>query len=123
MSFDIHDFARSKHGAERALHVERAAARLRLAERGLVAAENLTGDPHWDSFLQILQGQLDAMKELLAATLEKLTSWQSTPERERLCAEALVLRTQIDLMEKIVQIPKVLREDGERAREFLRLVS
>lgn len=121
MAFERAEFDQKIRGVREQRSQEQTAFRLRLAERGAVAAEKLTGDPNWDAFASILQGQIDAARTSRGQILERLGSgYVDAAERERLAQEAVRLHTIATTLDLVLTVPKVLREDGERAREAFR---
>lgn len=90
--------------------------------QGEVEAGRLTEDTHWNVFLQILQGQIDAMQATLGFHEEEALASRPTEPwaREHHRTEALILRAIIDTLGRVQEIPKAMREDAGKAAEILK---
>lgn len=90
-------------------------------KRAALSAESVTGDPHWDLFLSIvnerikdLQGQLNVAMESLKTSDEFTTS--------ELINQKLAVRLagkQIEALEWVVKLPAQLMEQGDQSKQLL----
>lgn len=90
----------------------------RLAQAA-VAAEHLTGDPHWDGFLQALQhrrNEAEARLEDLKAALLLVDGHDLAALKIRAC----IAKAEIDTLETVIALPQQMRETGEEAKAALR---
>ena len=97
---------------------------LRFLTQAEVAAERLTGDPHWDTFLQILQAERDGCVAQEAVMQKKACDPLTTDleELQRCRIQAIILRTTVDTLDRVLDLPKAMKKRGGRARELLEKV-
>ncbi len=95
---------------------------IRRVALGTVPAKQLTGDPHWDTFLSVVQSkivdvtsEIESRKSVLVDGLD--TNHESLLEQKMILWK---LRSRLDTLEEIVGIPKDLLAQGEKAQELLK---
>lgn len=88
-----------------------------LAAQAAVLVENLTGDKHWDYFLQCLQGKVEHAQEAERSQLAALTNPKlvdhDTIIRLKMGLEGI--RTTIDVLEWVIALPHEIKETGKVA--------
>jgi|TARA_Y100000310_G_scaffold153951_1_gene153512 hypothetical protein len=126
MAFDRQDWqdslaAKRKERDDKALaNIQR---EIQMTAKAAVDAEALTGDPHWDVFLQYIQAAIDGAvleRDGLAAThiLDVDASWDDESIRHAR-ARMLCCKERIRVLEAILTIPADLKS---KAEEVLSLV-
>jgi hypothetical protein len=118
--FDRQDYEEHLETVKRDLLQSRRHELERLAQAP-VAMAALTGDPNWDVFLQILQADLEKVRIALEALKERMVdSIDVNPETlvlERI--QAKVYQSQILTLEKVIGLPKQIKEEGVEAQKDL----
>lgn len=91
-----------------------------LAAQAAVLAENLTGDEHWDYFLQCLQGALEASQSDETMLLERLASEHSVDHDTimRLKLALMDARATIRTLKWTIALPHEIKETGKVAQEL-----
>lgn len=121
MSYERSEFLKSLGRArkERA-QTERTA--LETLRRSEVAAQNVTGDEHWDHFLSILTARLEDRKKDLSALLDRIAKTDDYTQdallREKIIARRLA--TEIETLESVLRLPSEMILHGKQAEELLR---
>lgn len=95
------------------------------AIRSEVSATKLTGDRHWDRFLEHIQGVIDQKKEQKQRTEADLCS-PSVVDHEQIVKLKLRLREDagwIDALELVQTLPQELQDLGGEARKWFRWFS
>ena len=89
-----------------------------------VSASKLTGDVHWDGFLQLLQGRLDDLLEAEVRARDILLSPEvvGIEEMTRAKIDGVSSRAQIDILEWAMTLPKEMRKASSNAKDTLRLM-
>lgn len=94
---------------------------LEMMAQAAVAAENLTGYPEWDLFLSYIQAAIETTKghqtSFDAILKDPLITDENELRRARIayfqCAERVLA------WEVVLQLPKDLKESGEKAKDIL----
>jgi hypothetical protein len=120
MSFGYDEFSalREEHRRKK---VQEKAGDLRVVAQAVVPMSALTGDPHWDVFLQVLQGAIKQAEKSLAA-LDAHARGANDFSYKRLVelqVERRLLAERIKTIQEIRDLPKALKEEGEKAAELL----
>ena len=103
---------------EQALH---SASNLRALGRAELSISQVTGDEHWDSFLQLIQGRLEekrAQRDQASTALEESNDF--SPDvliRQKLLARQHCL--EIEALEWVIGLPKIIMEQSAKAKEPL----
>ncbi len=93
---------------------------VRLALQAAVLAENLTGDKHWDHYLQCLQGSMEDFKEGERQNLELLAD-------PRLVDHSDILRLKLALADiggairalmYAIELPQTIKTAGKEAKSL-----
>ncbi len=91
---------------------------IKLALQAAVLAENLTGDKHWDHYLQCLQGEVERAREAERSQIEALTNPRlvdhDTIIRLKMGLEGI--RTTIYVLEWAIGLPSEIKETGKAAK-------
>lgn len=90
-------------------------ARIDLLVQAEIAAENLTRDPHWDAFLQVLQQSRNDAAQRLEDLRAGLTL-TAPNELHQLQMEAAVTEREIETLDRVIALPARMREAGQEAR-------
>lgn len=94
---------------------------LEAIQQAAVKAENLTGDPLWDTYLSYVQAGIERMEMVRDACLEKLGS-SSLVDQNQIMATKVALaeaKAMIEAWQAVLSLPKDLKENGGKAEEFL----
>jgi len=97
------------------------ASNLRALSRAELSVSHVTGDEHWDSFLQLIQGRLEEKRSQRAQALTALEA-SNDFSADTLITQKLIVRQlgcEIEALEWVIELPKIIREQGERAKELL----
>jgi hypothetical protein len=83
--------------------------------------EKLTGDPHWNLFLQLLQGQVEETEQQLEQMREML-GLHSMPADSlvELNTRVAACRSRIFTLREVMDLPKQLMEQGQEALGWLK---
>lgn len=94
---------------------------LQAVRRAALSADAVTGDSHWDHFLEVVQEKIDVkQKELDGAALALKTSDDFSPEtmiNQKLAVR--LLGREVEALGWVINLPQQLREQGDRASELL----
>ncbi len=123
MAFDYSDWQSQNHrlrGLQESLQDRQKLDRF--AAQGVVPMQNLTGQPEWDLFLQLIQGRIDQYRGMLQSLQDQDLSATSVSHDELLSAQLnrRMLKNQIDILEEILGWPKELVEHGQKALKRMR---
>lgn len=119
MSFGREDYEEMLQ-TETARRLQEREHEIRKLEQAEVASDLLTRDSHWDAFLQILQAESNFCAKQRREVEERICDPQRDSEQvAKLRMEGLRLRTIIETLEHVIQLPKAMKERGEKARGIL----
>ena len=93
---------------------------LRARHHAALSISEVTGDEHWDRFLEIVQGRIVDVTKMRDEALERLKT--SDDFTETLINQKLAVRLygrDIEALQWVVRLPKDILEDGDRAKELL----
>ncbi len=97
------------------------ASNLRALSRAELSISQVTGDEHWDSFLQLIQGRLEekrTQRSQASTALEESNDFSP----EVLINQKLIVRQlgcEIEALEWVIGLPKFIIEQGAKAKELL----
>jgi nitroreductase len=93
---------------------------IKLALQAAVLATNLTGDQHWDYYLQCLQGHIEAFREAEAANMELLADTRLVAHDDILRVKMALaeIRATIKALQWAVELPSTIKDDGKKAKAF-----
>jgi hypothetical protein len=120
MAYERKDFddLMEKHGIER---VRRLAPSLRAQEHAALSASQITGDEHWDHFLEVVQARIKVCIAERDKAVEALkNSDDFSPEilvNQKLAAR--LFGKEVKALEWVIELPKIIMEQGEQARKLL----
>ena len=91
---------------------------IKIALQAAVQAENLTGDKHWDYYLQCLQGEVDAHKAAAATMLERLADPRLVDHNTILQMKMALtdINARIVALEWAIRLPHEIKETGKAAK-------
>lgn len=94
---------------------------LRQATQAEVAAEQLTGDPHWKVYQQILSGSRKTVSEHRAGLVAQLASPRLVDHERMIALKILIAECDgmLAAWETAITLPKALKEDAETAAEHV----
>ena len=101
--------------------VRRQAPDLRAQGRAALSVSQVTGDKHWDQFLQVVQAKIEERtveRDRASEALNKSDDFST----EILINQKLAVRLfgrEIEALEWVIGLPKIIMEKGERAKELL----
>lgn len=95
---------------------------LRIAQQGAVEAQRLTGDPHWDVYLQVLQGRVDTVRKVLESHELRLADPDIVEYADIIATKAQVARSKAEIaaLEFAMQVPVDLIKNGTDAAAALK---
>ena len=95
---------------------------LRHIIQGQAPMESLTNSPEWEIFRQICQGWIDHLESKLGDVAPAFLNPETVTHEQMLELKfrSLILGSRVDTLREVIEMPKVIIEDGERARELLR---
>ena len=101
--------------------IRRQAPDLRAQERAALSTSQVTGDEHWDRFLEVVQARIKecAVERDKAAEALK-NSDDFSPEtlvKQKLAAR--LYGKEVDALKWVIDQPRIIMEKGERAKELL----
>jgi hypothetical protein len=94
---------------------------LQAVQRSALAADQITGDEHWDHFLSILNARIEKLALEVEAAVESLKNSDNF-NAENLIAQKLVVRLlgrEIQALDWVIELPKVIMEQGADAKKLL----
>ena len=93
---------------------------VRLALQAAVLAENLTGDKHWDHYLQCLQGSMEDFKEGERQNLELLADPRLVDHSDilRLKLALADMRGAIRALMYAIELPQTIKTAGKEAKSL-----
>jgi formate dehydrogenase maturation protein FdhE len=101
--------------------VRKQAPDLRAQGRAALSASQVTGDEHWDRFLQVVQARIEECAAERDGAAEALkNSDDFSPEtlvKQKLAAR--LYGKEVDALKWVISLPQIIMEKGERARELL----
>lgn len=121
MGYDREEWEKSQKERATFLELQKRVAHLRVARQAAVTAEKLTGDPHWNAFLQMLQAEIEDLRAKASAEREKAMGNRplDTAEREMHRIEALVCEAVAGTLERVQGFPAELLRQGREADQLL----
>ncbi len=101
--------------------IRRQAPDLRAQERAALSTVYVTGDEHWDYFLQIVQAKIEGL------TVERDKATEALKNSDDFSTEILINQKlavrlfgkEIEALEWVIELPQIIMEKGERAKELL----
>jgi hypothetical protein len=120
MAYERKDFddLMEKQGIER---VRRLAPHLRAQEHAALSASQITGDEHWDHFLEVVQARIKVCiteRDKAAEALKNSDDFSpETLVNQKLAAR--LFGKEVKALEWVIELPKIIMEQGERAKELL----
>src|SRR3990167_9654461 len=99
---------------QQALHQRNRALDLAVLHSAAVKAEQLTGHPGWDLFLQQLQGRLEQAEQAMAAFDQRMK--EAVVESDLRIAQInwQVSRARVDAFREAMDLPKLVLETAKR---------
>jgi hypothetical protein len=101
--------------------IRRQAPDLRAQEHAALSVSQVTGDEHWDRFLEVIQAKIEKLTaERDKADLALKNSDDFSPDT--LINQKLAVRLfgkEIEALEWAIDQPRIIMEQGERAKELL----
>ena len=93
---------------------------VKLALQAAVLAENLTGDKHWDHYLQCLQGSMEDFKEGERQNLELLADPRLVDHSDilRLKLALADMRGAIRALMYAIELPQTIKTAGKEAKSL-----
>ena len=91
---------------------------LRLVLQAAVQADNLTGDQHWDYYLQCLQGKVEEFQAAERHNLERLADSRVIDHSALLTVKMALadIRATIRALEWAIELPQSIKETGKAAK-------
>lgn len=94
---------------------------LQAAKRDALLVSQVTGDPHWDHFLSIVQERIVRLRKEMDTALDLLQSSDDFTT-EGLINQKLAVRLlgrEIEALNWAIELPQAILEKGDRAKELL----
>ena len=101
--------------------IRRQAPDLRAQEHAALSAAYVTGDEHWDHFLEVVQAKIEKStteRDKAAEALKNSDDFST----EILINQKLAVRLfgkEVEALEWVIELPQIIMEKGERAKELL----
>ena len=104
--------------------VRNAAPNLQELRRAALSIEQVTGDEHWDLFLSMVKARIEekaAERDKAVEVLKNSDDFTIEPLINQKLAARLFGR-EVEVLEWVIEQPKIIMEKGERAKELLETV-
>jgi len=121
MAFDRDEDWVGREKTGKADSVRRSIPDLRAKHHAALSIAEVTGDEHWDRFLQIVQGRIEEVTQMRDEARNRLETSDDF-SAESLINQKLAVRLygrDIEALQWVIGLPKDILEDGDRAKELL----
>lgn len=94
---------------------------LKAIQRAALSATQVTGDEHWDLLVSIVKGRLESLQSQIEVAFDHLRNSDEFTTSEVINQKLAVrlLGREISTLEWVIELPRSLKEQGDRAKELL----